>query len=196
MKAKKQHRKLLLKISLSIIILLSLITIKKVDTTYTNETIRIVKKTLNYEFKINDKKIKEFKKVVATFSTVNTTNNYSIPIQGTLYKKYSEDNEGIDIIAYEEYVKSIAEGKVVNVTKKSTGIDVKIVHDEITSVYSKMEKVNVKKGEKVLKGHIVGSMGDVSSKNKKLHFQIWKNDKATNPLEYIEVNDKKPLSYK
>ena len=194
--SKNIYKKQFIKLFISILIILLVLLINNINTAYTKKGITIIKKTLNYELDMNDKRIKDIKKAVTALSIKVSDEKYSTPIQGTLYKKYSEDDNGIDIIAYEEFVKSIGNGEVIEVNKKSNGIEIKVLHGDIKAIYSKLEKVNVKKGEKIIKGHILGSMGDVSKKNKQLHFEMWKDNKSLNPLEYLESNNKTPLSYK
>lgn len=188
---KKQLNKLLLSMAILAIVFI----INNINTTYTNKATSTIKTTLNYKVNLNDKRIKDFQKAVTTFNIINITDNYDTPIQGTLHRKHSSNQEGIDIIAYEEFVKSVSSGEVIEVNKKNTGIEVKILHGDIKSVYSRMEKVSVKEGEKVSKGYIIGSMGDISRKNIYLQFEMWKDNKPIDPLEYIKINDKTPLSY-
>ena len=55
-----------------------------------------------------------------------------------------------------------------------------IVERYIT-VYSNIEKINVKEGEAVKKGSLLGKISTDSI----LHFQIGKSGKPQNPLEYL-----------
>ena len=193
--SKKTYKNLLIKVSISIFILLLVAGSNYIDSKITNEFTDIVTKTMNYDLKLNDKRILNLKKAITSFNVIHESQEYTTPIEGTLYKKYSENKTGIDVLVYEEFVKSIGVGEVISVNEKDKGIEIKILHGDIEAVYFNMEKSNVKKGEKVLKGHIIGSMGDVSKKNKYFHFEIWKDKERVDPLEYIKSNDKTPLSY-
>lgn len=189
------YKKQLLKTIWSSVIVLLVFTAKNIENEYTDEFINITKKIVNYDLKLNDKRIINMRKAITSFSIKVSEEEYSTPMQGTIYKKYDESKTGIDIVAYKEFVRSIGSGEVINVEKKNTGIDIFAKHGELEVVYGNMEKVNVKSGEKLLKGHILGSMGDISKKNKYFHFEVWKNGSRVDPLEYIKANNQTPLSY-
>ena len=186
---------MLRKTILSVVILLLVMISNNIDTEWTNKFSLVVRETLDYDLKLNDKRILNAVKVITAFNIVTDTDEYISPIQGTLYKKFNDTKTGIDVLVYEEFVKPIGSGEIINVAKKKDGLQAVVSHGHIKSVYSKMEKSNVKKGEKVSKGHIIGSMGELSKENKYLHFEIWENDLRVDPLTYIKINDKIPLSY-
>ena len=188
-------RKTYKKISISIALLITVILSNNIDSAYTNRFMDIVRQTINYDLKLNDKRLIGLKDAITSFNVTTESKEYITPIEGTLYKKYSEKHQGIDVLVYEEFVKSINTGEVIKVEEKAEGTEVLISHGEITAVYSNMEKSNVVKGEKIVRGHIVGSMGDVSKKNKYFYFEMWKDKSRIDPLEYIKTNDKTPLSY-
>lgn len=188
-------KKIYKKMIWSSIILSIIILSNNIDSFYTNEFIEIVEKTINYNLKLNDKRLIDLKDAITTFNITTESKEYITPIEGTIYKKYSKDHKGIDVLVYEEFVKAINFGEVIRVDEKQDGIEVLISHGEINAVYSNMNKSNVKKGEKIVKGHIVGSMGDISKKDKYFYFEIWKDKLRIDPLEYIKTNNKTPLSY-
>lgn len=189
------YKKQLLKTIWSSIILLVIFTAKYIDTEATDEFIHITKKIVNYDLNLNDKRIIKIKRAITSFSISSPVEEYSTPMQGTLYKRYDESKTGIDIVAYNEFVRSIGTGEVVDIKKKSSGIDITARHGELEVVYGNMEKINVKNGETLLKGHILGSVGDISKKNKYFHFEIWKDGVRVDPMDYIKANNKTPLSY-
>lgn len=193
--SKKTYKKLLIKIGVSIFMFLLVAISSYIDSEVTNQFTEVITKTINYDLKLNDKRVLNLKKTITSFNVIPESKEYKTPIEGTFYKRYSESKSGIDILVYEEFVKSIGVGEVISVDEKEKGFDVKVSHGDIEAVYSNIEKSNVKKGERVLKGHIIGSMGDISKKNKYFHFEIWKDNKNVDPLEYIKTNDKTPLSY-
>jgi hypothetical protein len=58
-----------------------------------------------------------------------------------------------------------------------------------------MENVQVKKGQKVKKGDIIGYMGDSGNAyGKHLHFEVWKDNKRINPTFYL-TQDFLSISY-
>ncbi|MFK7931805.1 MAG: peptidoglycan DD-metalloendopeptidase family protein [Myxococcota bacterium] len=75
-------------------------------------------------------------------------------------------------------VRSVAQGKVVRAGRAGGhGNFVKVRHDGgYETSYSHLSAINVKKGQKVRQGHIVGRVGSTGmSTGPHLHFQIWKD---------------------
>lgn len=104
---------------------------------------------------------------------------------------------GVDILAYQGTdVLSIDSGKVLFAGwSNSGGYMVKIQHSNgLQSSYCHMgEKIDVVKGEKVIKGQKIGTVGPKYLSNGQLngattgvhlHFAISENGKAVNPLKY------------
>lgn len=113
------------------------------------------------------------------------------PIKGTLSQKFNKENHpGVDIIAKkDETVKSCLEGIVVHTSyDDQDGYTVVINHqNDITSVYKHIGKVLTKVGESVKTGDaiaVVGNTGERSS-GPHLHFELWSNVGALNPLDYL-----------
>ena len=56
------------------------------------------------------------------------------------------------------------------------------------SVYAHLQKVFVKQNESVTKGQKIGTLGNTgSSTGAHLHFELWKNSTAFNPLDVMEI---------
>ena len=113
------------------------------------------------------------------------------PIKGTLSQKFNRDSHpGVDIIAEkDETVKSCLEGIVVHTSyDDKDGYTVIINHqNDITSVYKHIGKVLTKVGETVKTGDaiaVVGNTGERSS-GPHLHFELWSDVGALNPLDYL-----------
>ncbi|NLD45888.1 MAG: M23 family metallopeptidase, partial [Clostridiaceae bacterium] len=106
------------------------------------------------------------------------------PIKGN-----TEFHKGIDIEAQNgTAIKAAYDGEVVEAGEEATfGKYIKIKHDEsITSLYAHCSSLNKKKGEKVNKGDIIAKVGSTGlSQGPHLHFEIWKDEEAVNPLDYI-----------
>lgn len=109
----------------------------------------------------------------------------------------SSYHTGIDILAYQgSDVVSILDGKVIFASwSASGGYMVKIQHDgDLQSSYCHLdEEIYVKKGDRVLKGEVIGKVGPKYLSNGKLngattgvhlHFAISKDGKAVNPLDF------------
>ena len=109
-------------------------------------------------------------KVVATFGTVKD------PRYGTKIK-----NQGIDIKCSAS-VKAVQSGTVVFSDRYlGYGNMVIISHGKgYYSVYSYLDAVKVKKGQKVRKGELIGSCSDI------LHFEWRVNAKSVNPLKWLK----------
>lgn len=114
------------------------------------------------------------------------------PLDGTLTQEFSTENGhfGIDIAAKEQTeFRSIADGTVVNTGWTiNYGYVIYVQHSNgIMSVYKHAAKLLKKQGDVVLKGDLLGLIGDngVLSSGSHLHLEIWKNGVPQNPLMYL-----------
>jgi septal ring factor EnvC (AmiA/AmiB activator) len=93
-------------------------------------------------------------------------------------------NNGIDIKAEEKAaVKSLFSGTVASVTK-IPGYDymVMVRHGLYFTVYSKIISVNVKKGDTVTTGQLLGYLG---TEDPELHLEIWQDKTKLNPETWL-----------
>jgi len=93
-------------------------------------------------------------------------------------------NNGIDIQAEAKApVKSLFEGTVASV-QRIPGYDYMIMvrHGVYFSVYSKVASAQVKKGDRVTTGQVIGYLGD---EEPELHLEIWKDKTKLNPEKWI-----------
>ncbi len=98
------------------------------------------------------------------------------------------NNNGIDIQTSEgSEVRAVFDGVVTNVMLIPNFNNVIFVrHGEYMSVYSKIEKVYVKKGDKISTKQELGSIFTDPNENKtELHFEIWKGKSKQNPQSWI-----------
>ncbi|HBG77206.1 M23 family metallopeptidase [Eubacteriales bacterium mix99] len=125
---------------------------------------------------------------------------FRAPIQGEVTQVFKEqiplsssdgmyENKGIDITAADHApFYATAAGVVAAVEKHELyGSSVWVDHgDQIFSFYGRCGKINVKAGQSVNVGEKLGTIG-ASSKAAQpmLHFEIWRKDKAVDPLNYI-----------
>ena len=86
-------------------------------------------------------------------------------------------------------VRSVFEGEVTRVVDDGTSHYFVIVrHDKYLSVYGNVTNVNVKVGDKIKAGDIVGSAGiDPKEGTPRLLFQIWKEKQPLNPLNWLKM---------
>lgn len=92
-----------------------------------------------------------------------------------------------------EAVFSVADGTVENVYKDyMEGIVIEINHDNgFKSIYKNLSADKmVKKGERVTKGQVISGVGETamfeSNDENHLHFELKKEDKFVNPVDYFE----------
>lgn len=113
------------------------------------------------------------------------------PITGAISQKFDKNKHpGVDVITRaNEPVKSCLEGVVLHTSYDDIyGFTIVINHqNDITSVYKHLDKVLVKTGDMLKTGDqiaIVGNTGE-SSSGPHLHFELWSNLGAMNPLDYL-----------
>jgi len=105
-----------------------------------------------------------------------------------------EVHKGLDISADKGYeVKSLLDGKVVNVFKDDKhGISVKVESaNNIVVVYSNLdEKTNVKKGQEVTEGQVLGKVGDTTSVESEdgthVHVEAFKGEESIDPMTLLK----------
>ena len=102
-------------------------------------------------------------------------------------------NTGIDYVGENVFdVVSILNGVVINVTEdEELGKTVEIRHDNgMISIYQSLSEVYVKKDEGLAQGTIIGKSGENKidkDLGNHLHFEIYNNGQAVNPLNYLNT---------
>ena len=95
-------------------------------------------------------------------------------------------------------IQSTGDGIVVKVIKKKSGYGKHVVIDHgygYETLYGHMSKINVKKGQKVTKGQIIGRVGNTgTSTGEHLHYEVRFNGKAVNPIDFI-LDGLTPMEY-
>ena len=179
-----------------------------------NKKTKDTKENINY---VNESIIEEEKPVIneTTTKMLKPYTNENVKI-GKTYYDYKADNEsqqksiiyhdntymqnsGIDYILDEAFdIVSVLDGTVTSVTSDDLlGRTVEIKHDNnYVSVYQSLGSVDVKKGDTVNIGQVIGKSGtnelDKEMGNH-LHFELYVNGKIVDPAQYIdkELNNKK-----
>ena len=101
-------------------------------------------------------------------------------------------NSGVDYQGKEAFdVVTILDGKVSKVMENNLlGKIVEITHDNnLISVYQSLGEVNVKEGDSVVQGQIIGKTGEANialELGNHLHFELIHNGKNVNPEEYYD----------
>ncbi|WP_077366951.1 murein hydrolase activator EnvC family protein [Anaerosalibacter sp. Marseille-P3206] len=209
-KDKRYYKKLLNRIIIVLIILLIVVVFRKISSTFTDNVIRIIKNGTSYEFSIKEdgKKIIEGskkilivpEKVKKVFNIKGGNLDFAPPVEGNIYKPFGElsttrekkiFNKGVDIIpSGDSTIFSVGDGIVTQVEdKNSLGYFVTIKYEDFEAVYGYLKKIYINKGDNVLKGQKIGSLGTNSEGgNRYLHFEIWKNGNPVNPVEIVKLN--------
>ena len=112
------------------------------------------------------------------------------PIDGEISSPFSYDvngNQGINIQAPSgEPIKATNDGTIVLVSRGVNQPTVVLIrHDsEILSAYSNISDVNLSKGDRVIRGQIIGV---VSTGADHLHFEIIKGTERIDPITFLEA---------
>ena len=97
-------------------------------------------------------------------------------------------NEGIDIAVEQgEQVKCVFEGTVLDVfVMPSYGQCVMVQHGKTYfTFYCRLDKIAVKKGDKVQLGQKLGTVGVINGISQ-IHFEIWKDKSPQNPVNWLK----------
>jgi murein DD-endopeptidase MepM/ murein hydrolase activator NlpD len=118
------------------------------------------------------------------------------PLNGTVSSGFdpSIDHLGVDIVAPKnEVVKAVLDGTVIMASFTSDGgHTVQIQHrHNIISVYKHNSSLFKKAGEVVKAGDAIAVIGDSGdhSDGPHLHFELWLNGEAVDPLEYLVLGE-------
>lgn len=114
------------------------------------------------------------------------------PVNGTVSRDYNAESGhfGIDIATQRNVpFRTIAEGAVINQEwTVNFGYVIHVQHNNgLVSVYKHASSVTKTIGDIILKGDILGTVGDVGimSSGPHLHVEIWKNGVPQNPNLYL-----------
>ena len=124
-----------------------------------------------------------------TFSQAPSQWNW--PAEGKLIGRYSPDegSNGIQIAGLDgSAVKATADGEVVYVGQGIRGYGQLIIvkhSDEFLSAYAHNQTIMVDEGQVVGAGQQIGTMGSSGTQSTKLHFEIRKDGKPVDPLNYL-----------
>ena len=60
-----------------------------------------------------------------------------------------------------------------------------VKHDDFFTVYSKLETVSVKKGDKLKAGQNIGTLGTDTDGKTELHFEVWQGNQRMDPQKWL-----------
>ncbi|MBQ3502919.1 MAG: M23 family metallopeptidase [Clostridia bacterium] len=128
-------------------------------------------------------------------SIVKDFSNKELQYNDTL--KQWEIHKAIDLASdTSNNVLAIANGTVTNVyTNYLEGGVIEITHDNgIKSVYKSLDEISVKNGDYVAGGDVIASVSTSMARELNtgahLHFEMYQNDLAINPNDYIDFSNK------
>ncbi|MFN8282688.1 MAG: peptidoglycan DD-metalloendopeptidase family protein [Chitinophagales bacterium] len=109
--------------------------------------------------------------------------NYTHPELGSVMIQ----NNGIDIRTdANSNVRCIFEGKVVGILNNPTFKNAVIIsHGDYFTVYSKLESVNVTKGQKISTKQVIGTAFTDEDNITEVHLEVWKGAAKLNPADWI-----------
>jgi lipoprotein NlpD len=126
-----------------------------------------------------------------TTPTADTIIDWSWPTQGKVISMYSEGAsfKGIDIVGnVGQPVLAAAAGKVVYVGSGLRGYGKLVIvkhNDVFLSVYAHNRELLVQQGQQVTRGQKIAEMGNTDADQVKLHFEIRKDGKPIDPMQYL-----------
>ncbi len=97
---------------------------------------------------------------------------------------YTENN-GIDFITSQgTSAKAVFEGEVSEVIQLPSYYAVLVKHGDFFTLYSKLQTVCVKKGEKIPTGHLIGLI-KTGEHGTEFHFELWQGRTKQNPQSWL-----------
>ncbi len=126
--------------------------------------------------------------VTAEAPTNQSNSVLGLPVTGTIIRAYKKGkNEGIDIAAAPgASVKAAEAGTVAAITADADQVPIIVVKhkNDLLTVYANVEKISVKKGDRVRRGEKIAALrgGD----NAYVHFEVRKGFEAVDPEPYLK----------
>lgn len=211
-KNKRYVKKVIVQIIICIFIIITVIGIKKADTTITNRIFNVIDVGINMEFSFKEasvtafnsiKKVPElpvkiaglFKKSDHTYAFVPPVDNGNIiSTFGSSYDSITETGSfqrGVDYFSEEGeiIVYTIGNGVVTEIASSNNyGDYIKVDHgNNIFSIYAKCTNIYVEKDQKVNKGDILASVNTYENSQNCFHFELWIDGNIVDPNDYINL---------
>ncbi len=210
---KSRASKILKQIAISLLILAVLLSLSSVKVSFVDNMMGYVKKGLAYDYTIEDgvsgikyvfKKIPVYRnKVASVFKEMEITNTKQkmiMPADGPITSKFGKRvhpvfndirvHQGIDIGVKEGTPIKAAMGGTVEKTDfdNELGNYILIKHsDRLKTLYAHLSESTVKVNDKVKQSRIIGKAGATGlATSPHLHFEVWENEKAVDPMTMLE----------
>lgn len=181
--------------------------IQKYNSYTAENTIESIEKTASHSSKkISDKilnntesKIKELSQMEIDAEEVKKKCEFIKPIDGRITSEFGErestskivstDHKGIDIATKQgTEIKAAISGEVIEASQNSEyGKFVKILYEDVMTVYAHCKKLKTEKGKNIKKGDVIATVGSTgNSTGPHLHFEIRLSDRYINPRYVID----------
>ena len=203
-KGKSFIKKLLVQTFICILVVLTILLLKSLNLPFSNTVINNVENALNSEmsFKNTWSEIRELPNVLldkasGAVPVYNSEKklNLVMPLKGVIVSSYGEKlnpyndsktfQRGIEIKTEGlRIVKTVEDGVVVKTGENEIyGRFIKVQHSEnLFSIYGNLCKVYTKADQRIIRGERIAELSEDSPV---LHFELWVNDDAVNPLQYF-----------
>lgn len=183
---------------------ISMVEEKEPETARSNEPVVVEENTPKPQEKQAEKKDENLE--VNNTVVVEEPLHFELPVQGKIIAEFSGDDlvynetlkdwrahSGVDFEAkLGEEVRASADGVVEEVFDSELGRCVVVDHEDgYATMYANLsEDSSLKKGDKIAKGDKIGTVGNTalgdSTNGEHLHFEIVKDGKNVNPVDYLD----------
>ncbi len=204
-------RKFLTQVIVCIILVITVIIIKKANSTVTNKISTMIETSIKQELTIKDVATRTVdgikyigsipRNIAGRFIQDNNQFAFISPIDegnvistfGGSYNQLEEKStfqRGIDYISQGEIQVHAAEDGVITLVSNSNnyGNYIKVNHDEtVFSIYSNCTNIYVSEGQKVKKGDLLASVTNEEEADNWFHFELWMDGEIVDPSEYIQL---------
>ncbi|MCR4431463.1 MAG: M23 family metallopeptidase [Tepidanaerobacteraceae bacterium] len=194
------------KMLISVLILIMIILLKKIDTPLTKSVLlKIDYYVLDYKYDFGDlyetlKKISSIEDSIPVFKQTTST-SMILPVSGEITSRFGNRlhpilnvermHNGIDIDQTEgSPVKAALDGVVLYVGEDpELGRIIKISHDgDLTTVYGHLRDIYVSQNQPVKQGYIIGTVGKTGlATSPHLHFEILKYGMPQDPEKWLKI---------
>ena len=210
-KDKNFYRSQFNKLLVSIVIVILIIIIKKINAPLTDKAVEIVKNTINYNVDIKKDSqivwgythdlVKLPTKVVSVFNSDKAQSvaetGFIPPAHGDVFQHFGEIEKseevkffynGIDILVEKDEIFSMGQGTVIETGQNTVlGKHIKIDHGVIIALYAQLDVIYVVEGQKISKGETIGAIK--ADGTNLLHLKVWQEDKAIDPLTIFSIKN-------
>lgn len=119
-------------------------------------------------------------------STTASSGKLLYPVQGNIIRAYSKKSDGIDIAAKAgSPVIAADSGVVAAITRDTDQVPILVIRHpgNLLTIYANIDKIAVKKGDKVRRGQVIAKVRKASPSF--VHFEVRKDFDSVDPMPYL-----------